>query len=629
VCGILVVISRLNDRIDVAEAQVMLDTLKHRGPDDSRVLTESQESVFLGFNRLSIIDTSDQAMQPMTDNSKRFTLVFNGEIYNYLELRTELIGLGYRFNSNGDGEVIVNAFHAWGEECFPKFNGMWAIAIYDSLKKQLIVCRDRFGVKPMYYSQIKNRIYFASELKAFSKIQGVSFEIDPLEINFGHLFPSALPNTILAGVNKILPGQLLRISQESLKTVFKRWWSTPDEVINSLTNSHEIHDSLDEILDSSIRLRMRSDVPVAFSLSSGVDSTLIISRAVEMGFHSVTAFSQGTSDIEDESILAAKTARALGIDFRVSNLEDNFSIELLLQSIYALEGSQSLGIGVLAHYKDIADAGFKVVIEGHAGDELFGGYESQYRRIALQNLIRLSPNSWLKARRISLSLDGHSSQGTLSLLHSHFLTDLIESMRAEANKLRRHKSWKREIDLRLKSFGLDCTYNPFLFEKQKKSMGAGNYMLLQDFSFVTLPKILENFDKLSMSKSLEVRSPFLDWRFVLASFSISDDDKFLIDRSKQKLRDLMPAVVPESVRNKQRKLGFTGHPSWLLIKSVQDLILDISNSQAFLQSPHWNGHEIASDIELSLRQRASAGVMKHWGKIQLAIFMEAFSKSKI
>jgi len=607
----------------------MLGSIRHRGPDDSRIFTAAQESVFLGFNRLAIIDTSELSMQPIIDNSKRFTLVFNGEIYNYLELRDELLSLGYHFRSNGDGEVIVNAYHAWGDNCFHRFNGMWAIAIFDSFERQLILSRDRFGVKPLYYSRVKNRMYFASELKAFSRIDGLSFEIDPLEINYGHLYPSALPNTIISGVSKLLPGQLLRVSQKSLETQFGRWWNLPNEIVKFLNDQQETSDSLDTILESSISLRMRSDVPIAFSLSSGVDSTLIISKAAKMGFSTITAFSQGTSDLEDESVLASQTARALGVDFRVSNLETHFSLDFLLQSIYALEGSQSLGVGVLAHYKEIHDSGFKVVIEGHGGDELFGGYESHYRRMALHKLLRLHPNSWLRNRRMALALNGDSLLRTASVLSKYLKDDLIESLLIEIIKVKSIPRIRHEIDVMLKSLGLESSFNPLANSELSKTLGFGNYMLLQDFSYNTLPKILENFDKLSMAQSLEVRSPFLDWRFVLASFSIPDRDKFQRSSSKQLLRDLMPKEVPNVVRRNSRKLGFAGHPSWLLSKPVQELILDTSNSRTFRDSPCWDGTGISTEIQNSLRQQDGRGLMKHWGKLQLTIFMEAFAGAKL
>jgi asparagine synthase (glutamine-hydrolysing) len=465
-------------------------------------------------------------------------------------------------------------------------------------------------------------------LKAFSKVRGVTFETDPLEITFGHLFPSALPNTILSKVSKILPGQLMRVRQESLDVSYKRWWILQDEIMHSLDNTRVRIDSLDSILESAVELRMRSDVPLAFSLSSGVDSTLLISQAAKMGYSAITAFSQGTSDLQDESVLASKTARALGIELKVTNLENYFSLELLLQSIYALEGSQSLGVGVLAHYKEIYNSGFKVVIEGHGGDELFGGYESHYRRIALHKILRLRPGAWLKARKMASALNGNQDSSITFIFRHHLLEDLIESLTNELNKARNSERIRKEIDYRLRSFGLDSKYNPLSYGALQRKIGFENYLLLQDFSYSTLPKILENFDKLSMSQSLEVRSPFLDWRFVLASFLIPGNEKFLNGGSKQILRDLMQPRVPIEVRNNRRKLGFTGHPTWLLTSQVQELILDYSRSRTFLDSPYWKGQEISSNIETSLKQGKGVEIMKYWGKIQLAIFMEAFAGEK-
>ncbi len=627
-CGIVAVFSQVDSKVNIAEAGNMLDSLKHRGPDSSSVFTTSEESVFLGFNRLAIIDTTENSMQPILDNSRRFSLIFNGEIYNYLEIKEQLIALGYHFKSTGDAEVIINAYHAWGEACFSKFNGMWAVVIYDSRDRKLTLCRDRFGVKPLYFSRINKRIYVASELKAFSRIQGVSFELDPLEINYGHLFPSALPNTVLSGVSKLLPGQLLRVSQESLQTTFIRWWDLPNEILEKITEPKAQNESLDSILESSISLRMRSDVPIAFSLSSGVDSTLIIAKAAKMGFSSITAFSQGSSDLEDESILAAQTAKALGVDFRISNLEERFSIDLLLESVFALEGSQSLGVGVLAHYKEISASGFKVVIEGHGGDELFGGYESQYRRVALHNLIRFRFNAWLKNRKMASMLNGIDLESTRSLLRKNLKNDLRDSLMQEIMRVRKFEELKNEIDLQLKSKGLDNSYNPMSRNELRRTLDFGNQVLLQDFSYNTLPKILENFDKLSMSQSLEVRSPFLDWRLVLASFSISGNDKFFGSNSKQYLRNLMPEEVPNLVRNNRRKLGFSGHNSWLLLRPVRELILDASHSHFFRESPFWNGKMLSAEISDAILQKDGRRLMLHWGKLQLSIFMDAFVQSK-
>lgn len=606
-CGISGIIRFDNEIIDKQELRAFNDSLSHRGPDNGNVYVSENYKVGLGHRRLSIIDLDDSANQPMISADKRYVLTFNGEIYNYIELKKELIQLGHTFITQSDSEVILNSYKEWGVDCLRRFNGMWAFAIWDCAKHRLFAARDRFGVKPFYYVKKNNYFLFASEQKAFKHFSKFDYSIDASLANYAvHNISiyEAQRKCIYSEVLKLLPGEYLLVDSTG-NFLIEKWWDLQSEILNT---SFELEKSIELFLDS-CRIRTRSDVDIAFSLSGGMDSSTVTTYSNQFVKSRSRAFIgsfKGTSF--DEYELAKLVANNLALDYqRVEINSDDLMAELNRCMIQFEDISTEPPIGQWMVYKAMNEAGFKVSIEGHAGDELLGGYVNHVQAhlgdciLTQNNYSELIKTILLTHEMRSITGYGNSSLGAT-------IRGSTETIKGSEQSF----VFSRYFD----TSPTDISYGSTKTLNSEDSLL--NINLFNDFNFFTLPSILRNYDKLSMGNSVEVRSPFLDWRFVLQAFLMPSDCKIKDGKTKYFLREILKQV-PAEVRNNKCKLGFNiPMTNWLKSKN-KELITDFVNQTNFLESSLFDGRRFREDICTYMSNGKWREVSNLWRLISLHI----------
>lgn len=542
-CGLAGIIS--NKGVKPAVLSAMGHKLHHRGPDGSGVLFYStKDGARIGFNgqepdkksdlvagfihlRLKVIDLSDSARQPMGDSNT--ALIFNGEIYNYRELRRELESEGEVFTSSGDTEVVLKAFAAWGTDCFSRFQGMWALAILDGQNNRVVLSRDRFGIKPLYYTRLDGDFYFASEIKALLAVPGVRRTPDPRTmaryIGLGILDDS--DNTFFEDIQSFPAGHWGDISLESENKGIRphRYWSLRDDRFDG--SFEDAVRGLREIFAASIKGHYHSDVPSGNCLSGGLDSSSIVCMAGAMrGVEDFTNHTgKGFGYVPADGYLSERTymeaaAISSGIDLEVVSVDEKAFARAMPEILSAYDepvGSASACAQWFV-FRQAAKAGIRVMIDGQGADESFGGYQGYLSSIS-RNPIRV-------------------------------LADIILPPPFRSRLMK-----KDEIGVK--------AMTPALSRLAKYDMASDlaprhdlRKTLATDLQSRILPALLRYEDVNSMAHSIEARVPFLDHKIVEFAFSLPDEWKISGDTQKLILRRAMKEYVPREVLERQDKIGF-------------------------------------------------------------------------
>lgn len=555
--------NKSNDLNDLLE---MLGAIAHRGPDNSA--TWSSEKIFLGHNRLSIIDLSPAGDQPMTSSSNRFTIVFNGEIYNFKELRKEL--KEYQFNGNSDTEVILAMYEKYGNNTFEKLNGMFAIAIWDEQEKKLILARDRFGEKPLYFYHKNKNFYFASEIKAIEKIHSINLSIDRNSVKeqSERGFISA-PNSIYKEIRK-LPPATFAIFKDTGEIFSHTYWSLAETIKDSKNDIYsDKEDSIEGIkdcLEESIRLRMISDVPLGAFLSGGIDSSLIVSMMQSISSNPIKTFTIGfNEDGFDEAAHAKKIANRLGTDHHEEYLTASDALNIIpdLGLMYDEPFSDSSQIPTHLVSK-ITRKHVTVALSGDAGDELFCGYSRYFTTLDIWNKLRYLPF------RAQISKFGKS-------IHTDILNSLFHPFESLANNYSRTGKIGKKIKTLLNWIDADSFesfYRKSLCHSHENGLVIGSnhvydiwkpkidsnlnkreWMMYED-SISYLPgDILTKVDRAAMSVSLETRIPFLDPKLAAAAWRLPANLRNNKKSGKIILKKLLASYLPEELTERP-KMGF-------------------------------------------------------------------------
>ena len=528
-----------------------LKVMGHRGPDGEGQDQVCNGSVSLGHVRLSIIDTSDAGDQPMWLD-QRYCIVFNGEIYNYQELRKELQELGERFASRSDTEVILRAFRVWGRDCVRRFVGMFAFVIIDQERREVFGARDRAGEKPLYYSRVGRGYNFASEIKALFAMNSCErrLDADALEhfLAFGHS-PSA--QSLVSGVAKLPAGHFFEYSIEKDKFEIQGYWSIPSYV-NSRRSDGEILQELEYRLGESVRLQMHADVPVAVLLSGGVDSSLVTAFAARSG-RDVRTFclTFPTRPEQSEAGHADLIARHFGTEHTELPVEEP-TVHLLDR--LATQFDDPIGDSSMIPTYLISEAisrHCKVAVGGDGGDELFGGYVAYNYRMNMARRLGGFPLSWQKhlgsllLRLISVGKRGRGTSRMLSLGASPENWPIGYSFSA---KERSRLLGGNEIN-RLpeeKHLAAAAAFGP----------GVSG-MTRADFSAYLIDDLLVKVDRASMLNSLEIRSPLLDHRVIEFAFRDVPDSMKANNTERKILSKRLCAKVLPSDFDLERKQGFS------------------------------------------------------------------------
>mgnify|MGYP001338865239 CR=1 FL=1 len=559
-CGISGIFCLGSNKIKKDELIKFNNSLSHRGPEQSKTFINQQQTLGFGHRMLSIFGTTEESSQPMVYNhyQKEIFITFNGAIYNFIELRNELKSLGYKFRSNSDTEVILASYLKWGEKCEKKFNGIWSYAIWDNDNNKLILSRDRFGVKPIYYLKHESIIYFASEIKAFLFINP---QFKP-KINYSHLMYMGQnwynnsyinnKNTLLKNVKELQPGHKLEISSKSKLNIIK-WWSTIDEIKIVPKNKDEQVFQFKELFINACKLRMRSDVKVAATLSGGIDSSSIVAsidnlykeKLIDNKLETFLLKYSNDKLSDFESKYALEVSKNLSFKNNIFILDDKLDYtDDLIKIIYHKEDVDGDdGLGPWNLYKFIKQNNFKVVLEGHGSDELLAGYNG-YIINALDECRTIDQLSY-KIDLLITDLKNKIPFSNFNLLRqtiSKFLHNKFNWMIGKEQKI----NFLTNEEMILNETNIE----------ESKFLKPLNKELYIDFHYKALQTNLRRFDRLSMAHGLESRSPFLDWRLVSYSFGLPASQKIKSGQNKKVLRDSMKNLVPRNILNRSFKTGF-------------------------------------------------------------------------
>lgn len=567
-CGIF---GCIGAKISEEQARFCSDQLYHRGPDGSGLWQEDYTT--LAHRRLSIIDLSNAGKQPMTDDSQRYWITFNGEIYNYIEIKNELVGKGHLFHSNSDTEVILAAYKEWGERCVYRFNGMWAFAIYDRNEKKTFLSRDRFGIKPLYYSLNSERLIFASEMKAIMPC------LDKIEINlqliqFYRIFHHyefkedcliKMIKRFPAGCNAIYQNKILKI---------QRYWNTLDHLVDIPSSYNDQVEMFHNLFLDACQLRMRSDVSIGTSLSGGLDSS-----AVLCAMHNIASTSKNTLYQNDwqhayvasfsnsplnETPYAKKVTDFVGIGSTYINIHNNLDENLLFKQAYLFEELwMNSQIPQMLIYENERKNGTVVSIDGHGADELFGGYtfNMQFALLDAQGPEEISELAQIIREAESINDDLKNMKSWTS-------------RRIQKTKIRKiYEQFYRKIILR----GDYCKHQNF------KHMDQMSQSLCVETHERVLQTLLRNYDRDSMAHGVEIRMPFMDYRIVSFAMSLPWNSKIRNGYSKAIVRDALQNIMPYDIAYRKDKKGFNA-PIGEWIRGSADLYLELVNSSDFANS---------------------------------------------
>ena len=544
-CGISVIISPGN-KIDQTLLKKMNDQIVHRGPDGEGIYIDDEMGIGLGHRRLSIIDLTDAGHQPMNWKEK-YTITYNGEIYNYIEIREELANQGYQFTTQSDTEVILAAFDFWGTKCFNKFNGMWAFCIYDQLKRKAFLCRDRFGVKPLYYITAGDCIYAGSEIKQLL-VTGFVQPKANMEVLMNYLVLGLVEQdqqTFFESINSIPPSHFLEYDFSLNTYSIERYYTLKVDYQIRNKSDEEAIEGYHQLLKNSIELRLRSDVKVGTCLSGGMDSSYIATVAsseymmqTNQKFIGITASS--LDEDNDETNWAKIVAENAGIDWNTLLPTKNDFLDRLEDVIYCQEEPFSTPSVFMQNFvmEKSAKLGCTVLLDGQGGDETLLGYERYY-------FSYLNGLPFLKRIKEFLNIHKHSK---LSLKQSILMMFYFNSF-----NLRRLISRFRHLNIK------EEYLNKVNWKHLKKiTTAAGNIDANQylEITQTCLPHLLKYEDKNSMNHSIETRLPFIDYRVVEYAISIKPELKIKDGWTKFVLRKGSENILPDEIRWRKNKYGF-------------------------------------------------------------------------
>lgn len=554
-CGIAGVCQWAGAPFDKNQLQAMVDTLYHRGPDGSGIYTDGP--IALGHRRLAIIDP-EQGQQPMSTVDGKIVVSFNGEIYNYKELRQELVSLGHQFVTDSDTEVILYAYRAWGEACLSRFNGMWALALWDVAEQKLLLSRDRMGEKPLFYAEHNDELIFASEPKAlFSYGMPAELDIEQLEI-YLYLGYVPAPYSFFTNVKKLESGQYMRVTQD--KKSLHQYWEFPQIPESEMrTDRHNVLEEFDFLLNDSVRLRMRSDVPFGAFLSGGLDSASIVAL---MRQHSddVSTFTIG---FEEKAFDERELARIVAQKFETNHHErvlknDSFDTSLMRTlDIYDEPFGDSSAIPS-AHVCEFASEHVKMVLTGDGGDEVLSGY-SAYQAEKMGSLYNKIPSILKLPMESTLSMSAAIVSGGMRYRLQRLLGVLRSARQPFQDRLITKSAWADTgfIEQVLVDKKGARPVEDYFDEVFRACNFSDPFYKLMYFHFnVSLPeRMLTKVDRVSMSASLECRAPFLDHRLVELTAGVHRDIKMPGLQRKYLLRATVGKLLPKKLLSAPKK-GF-------------------------------------------------------------------------
>lgn len=560
-CGIAGFYGRVDEKSNSVITR-MLTRIKHRGPDQSGIYTSND--IVLGSVRLSIIDLRGGTM-PISNHDKSLWIVFNGEIFNYIELREELLQKNYMFNTASDTEVIVHLYEEYGPEFINKLNGQFAIAIWDKNKQELFLARDRVGIRPLFYTEVGESFVFASEIKSMLEFPNIDLKISPKCLSEFFTFWTALsPNTTFEGIYELPPGNYMVVNEKGKKLT--PYWELPVYKPNEYkyTNIEEASKEFEEIFSDAVKIRLRSDVPVAAYLSGGIDSSVTTSFIKKISPENLKTYSIGFDEKEfDESNyqnIASKyfNTNHSGVSCSSSEIANYFE-KVVWHCEAPILRTAPAPMSLLA--KSVREDNTKVVITGEGADELLGGYnifketkirrfwaknpDSKFRAILLKRLYPYLPQMKNANVNTLKMFFGFKLNETESPIYSHLLrwnnTSRINNYLSE--------NFKNPL----------AEYDPIKDIEHRFIDKLEGYDYLTKAQFIEISLFMSGYllssqgDRMAMANSVEGRYPFLDHRLIEFCMSIHPDLKLKILNEKYILKKLMKGRLPEEILNRSKQ----------------------------------------------------------------------------
>lgn len=612
-CGIFGFLDIHNSEITSDILRKMSFSIKHRGPDDcgyalfelfgnqrviefSDIVGETQFRMYegllaLGHRRLSIIDLTEAGHQPMCNENGKVWITYNGEIYNYRELAEELKGKGHLFRSKTDTEVILHAYEEWGTDCLSHFNGMWAFAIWDNGQKRLFCARDRFGIKPLYYFFDGKKFVFASEIKAIlqdSKIQRVPNHGRVYDyLAYGYI--DHTEDTFFKGIKQLRGSHYLTLDVKGQDLIFeiRRYWDLNKS--DELPMDYPFKKRFLELFEDSVRLHMRSDVPVGTCLSGGIDSSSIVCVAQKYLNSNVhKTFSSCFDDKKyDEREFIEKVTEA-------THSEPHYVFpdpKKLFDEIEDLIWYQEEPFGSTSIYAQwnvfrlAKEHGVKVILDGQGADELLAGYHP-YFGFYLSELVRTFLfNKFIQEYKRVRSFYRYSHPWILG----HLLICLVPlaCTRTIRNQVLLNKnSWLNLHGYFLEEINCQKRFKNIFFDRLYHSMMN-----------LSLPGLLHYEDRNSMAHSIEARVPFLDYRLVEYIFTLPMDQIIRDGLTKAILRESMRGIIPETIRTRIDKMGFVTPEDVWFREVLKEQVLEVLNSKSFAARGYFNVDEAKKMFE--------------------------------
>ncbi len=561
-CGISGIVNKNNLSVKKDKLKKINDLISHRGPDDEGFFYN--KNFAFGHRRLSILDLTSDGHQPMHYLNEKYTITYNGEVYNYLEIKEELIDYGYSFNSNTDTEVILASYDKWGKDCVNKFNGMWAFAIYDKVKEIIFCSRDRFGIKPFYYTEVGDKFVFGSEIKQLLEFYTENYVNKVILVDYLlYGLEEHTNETFFKNIYKLEQSHNLIYDLRTNTFEIKKYFDLEFDVNLNDLNENESVEHLELKLKKAIELRLRSDVKVGTCLSGGLDSSSIAAIASKKYFEAtgekfVAIHAKSIEQKTDESHFAREVATHCNLDMIEVEPQLDDITNNMKEVIYTQEEPFG-GPSIFMQYfvmKKARENGCIVMLDGQGGDETLFGYESYFSFYFASLLSKFKVVKYLNEIKI---LD------TFKVSKKRILRDSIIVLVRNKLSYIEQVFRKKRIDIKIKNdrLRLNHLYEFTEFKQfQKRELMCRN-----------LPHLLRYEDKNSMRNSVETRLPFIDYTFVQSAVSMNDELKFKNGYLKYLLRKIVKNILPKSIVWRKNKFGFEA-PTDMWIDNQREIMID-------------------------------------------------------
>jgi asparagine synthase (glutamine-hydrolysing) len=587
----------------------MTDALMHRGPDDRSTWISPCGYIGLGHRRLAILDLSENGAQPMSTPEGDLTIVFNGEIYNFLELKRQLPD--YHYQGHSDTEVILAAYRKWGRDCLKHLNGMFAFALWDVRRQELFCARDRLGVKPFFYASHSGKWFFGSEVKAIlagGLKTAPDMKVWSRYLTFGAFERSS--ESFFSGVFA-LPAGFFAIVRPDASMSLHRWWYLPDVATEQWSGSEEsVAERISELLDDAVRIRLRSDVPVGLNLTGGLDSSSIAQSLLRQRLNHQTthvftaAFNEPRYD-EDEyadMVIAGHPCQR-----HISRLDPEDVPSLSVSAIYSQEAPFG-GIGMLAYetiHRKMKSLGLKVALEGQGGDELFAGY-SYFQPEALLDLI-----------------DHHQYHSAGNFLRES--GDVKKILNATRNTISGNCNFYQDGTnfLDTACINPDIVKNTDAITYSKPFGGRLSNAQFRDLTETKLVRVLRMNDRKSMAHGVELRQPFLDYRLVEFAFRLPSKMKIKNGYGKYVLRKAMSKHLPQEIVWAKKRPVVTPQREWMKTY-LKEWVLDLISDRRFVERGIFDSSQVSKSFETYLNNDSIENSFSIWQWINTELWFRQF-----